>query len=214
MKIGLLGYGSLGKQIHFLLKEIYHIDDCDITIFDDLLQSNPSDEFSLKPFQSVYSNEYIQHNIYVCLGYHHLVLKQKIISELIAKNYCLPNLIHPSVTISKYANIGNGNVFFSGSTIDLFSSIGNGNIFYNQCNIAHDVTINHCNFFAPSVTICGNVKINNSNFFGARVVIANGISIQDSNKIGIGSVITKDIDSNINGLGYPFRILGDNFKLK
>lgn len=214
MKIGLLGYGPLGKQIHFLLKEIYNVDDSDITIFDDTLQPSSTDKFIIKPFRSVFSNEYIYHNIYICLGYHHLVLKEKIISELLAKNYVLPNLIHPSVIISKYANIGNGNIFFSGCTIDMFSNIGNGNIFYNQANIAHDVEINNCNFFAPSITICGNVKINNSNFFGARVVVANGISIANENKIGIGSVLTKNIGSNISGVGFPFRILGNDLKIQ
>lgn len=214
MKIGLLGYGSFGKQIHFLLKEIYSIEDGDITIFDDVLQPSSSDRFTIKSFSSVFNDEYIHHQIYVCLGYHHLTLKQSLINQLLEKEYSLPNLIHPSTNISKYAIIGSGNIFFSGCNIDLFTTIGNGNIFYNQACIAHDVKIKDCNFFAPSVTICGNVNINNANFFGARVAVANGIAIGDQNKIGIGSVVTRNITSNISGVGFPFKTLFKDLDLK
>jgi len=209
MKIGLLGYGSLGKQVHFLLKETLAIEDDQITIFDDILQINQNDKFSVRSFQSVFEKEFSNHAIYICLGYHHLSLKQTLIEKLLSSGYSLPNLIHPSVNISKYANIGNGNIFFSGSNVDMFASIGNGNIFYNQSCISHDVKIGDCNFFAPSVTICGNTICGHSNFFGARTVVANSIIVGNENKIGIGSVITKNINSNISGVGFPFRILKD-----
>ena len=57
MKVGLLGYGSLGKQVHFLLKEISAIADSQITIFDDVLQSNTTDKFTIKPFQEIFKKE-------------------------------------------------------------------------------------------------------------------------------------------------------------
>ena len=214
MKIGLLGYGSLGKQVHFLLKEIDSIDDNQITVFDDLLQPGTEAKFSIKPFQSVFEDEFKNHVIYICLGYHHLTLKKTLIDQLLAANYKLPNLIHPSVNISKYASVGNGNIFFSGAVVDLFSTIGNGNIFYNQVCISHDVIINDCNFLAPSVTVCGNSNVGNSNFIGARVVIANSITIGNNNKIGIGSVITKNMDSNMSGVGFPFKTLYKDLDLK
>ena len=145
MKIGLLGYGSLGKQTHFLLKEINNIDDQQITIFDDVFKPDLSAKFTVKSFQSVFENEYKDYSVYICLGYHHLTLKQRLIEELLAKKITLPNLIHPAANISKYSTLGHANIFFSGAIADLFSVIGNGNIFYNNTCITHDVKINNCN---------------------------------------------------------------------
>ena len=178
------------------------------------MQSDSTDKFVIKPFQSVFEKKYENHSIYICLGYHHLLLKQKLIDKLLNNNYKLPNLMHTSVIISEYAKIGVANVFFSGATIDMFSSIGNGNVLYNQTCIAHEVNIENCNFFAPSVTICGNTNIGNSNFFGARVVVANNVIIGNENKIGIGSVITKNITSNISGVGFPFRVTLKELEIK
>ena len=214
MKIGLLGYGSLGKQVHFLLKEITELDDAQLTIFDDILNPTPQDTFSVRPFQSVYDDEFANHAVYICLRYHHLELRQNLIEKLLTKKYSLPNLIHPSVCISEHAKIGNANIIFSGTTIDMFTTIGDGNIFYNQTNVAHDVKIENCNFFAPSVTICGNTVVGNLNFVGARVAIANSLSIGDRNKIGIGSVITKNINSNISGVGFPFKAICKDLDIK
>lgn len=207
MKIGLLGYGSLGKQIHFLLKEINHIDDHQITIFDDVYTASDSDKFTVKSFQSVFEKEFKDYPLYICLGYHHLTTKQKLIDELITKGYTLPNLIHPAANISIYSVLGHANIFFSGAIVDLFSVIGDGNVFYNNTCITHDVKINNCNFFGPSVTVCGNTVIGNANFIGARTAISNNLKIGNENKIGIGSVISKNIDSNISGVGFPFRAI-------
>lgn len=214
MKIGLLGYGSLGKQVHYLLKEKEGMDDSRITVFDDVLQPSNEHKFTLKPFHAIFNIEHAETAIYICLGYSHLEIKHQLIEKLIALNYNLPNLIHPLAGISKYAQIGKANIFFSGVTVDAFSLIGNGNIFYNQACITHDVKIDHCNFFAPAVVICGNAEIGNTNFIGAKTAIANGVVLGDNNKIGIGSVITQNISSHKSGIGNPFKILKQGISVK
>jgi len=214
MKIGILGYGSLGKQVHYLLKESTLTENHQIVIFDDTIASVDVDGIEVQPFNSVFEHDYKTIEIYVCLGYHHLQFKQTLINELLAAHYSLPNLAHSSVSISKYATLGFGNILFSGTVIDLFSKVGDGNVFYNNTCIAHDVQIGNANFFAPAVTICGNTVIGNTNFLGARTVIANNLSIQDDNKIGIGSVVTKNVASGMSGVGFPFRTLYKDLNIK
>ena len=214
MKIGLLGYGSLGKQVHYLLKETRSVENHQLIIFDDVVKPNDVDNITIQPFNAIFEFDPTEIEIYVCLGYHHLQFKQTLINKLTTLNFSLPNLIHPSVSISQYATLGCANILFSGSVIDMFSTIGNGNIFYNNTCIAHDIQIGNANFFAPAVTICGNTAVGNANFLGARTVIANNLSIQNNNKIGIGSVVTKNIASNISGVGFPFKTLYKDLNIK
>lgn len=214
MKIGLLGYGSLGKQVHYLLKETTPLESHQMVIFDDTIKSLDVDGIEVQPFNAVFEYNYTDIELYVCLGYHHLQFKQTLIKKLLAAHYSLPNLIHPSVNISKYATLGSGNILFAGTIIELFSIVGDGNVLYNNTCIAHDVQIGSANFFAPSVTVCGNTVIGNTNFLGARTVIANNLNIQNNNKIGIGSVVTKNLASNISGVGFPFKTLDKDLNIK
>ena len=106
------------------------------------------------------------------------------------KGYDFPNLIHPSVFMSPYSQMGDGNIIFQQSIFAFGSTIGNCNIFTNKSNISHHVKVGNANYFAPGVSTTGYAEIGNYCFLGVNSAINNKVKVADYTFVGGGKFIT------------------------
>lgn len=113
------------------------------------------------------------------------------------------NFIHPSVMMSKSANIGNGNVILANAVINCNVNMGNFNTVNSGTLLGHDINIGDNNYFAAQICVGSGLKIGNMNFIGLNTTIRNGISIGSENIIGMASNITKNIDNKCVLYGNP-----------
>lgn len=205
-KIGLIGFGDLGKQVKCLIEEDFNRN-FEFVLFDDNLRFSKKN----KTYPFCFYEEY-QDNIQfiVCLGYKHLNYKMEIIRKLKKKRSKLYNFVHSTSYISKSAKIGEGVIIFPGCNIDLNCKINDGVLLNNSVTISHDTIIGSSCFLAPGVTISGNVKIRECCFIGTNTAVADGVTIGKNCKIGIGSVITHNISNKVEGIGNPFKIKNIN----
>ena len=108
------------------------------------------------------------------------------------------NFIHPSVMLSRSAQIGCGNVLLANTVVNSNVVIGNFNTVNSGVLLGHDIKIGNNNFFAGQVCVGSGLSIGNMNFFGLNTSIRNGVYIGNNNVVGMASNITKDItDGNI-----------------
>ncbi len=210
-KIGIIGYGSLGIQIHEFLKEKYQNADLVTTVFDDILFQNLGsgilnrdfNKLEVLPFNDYPQKNFADLDFYIGLGYKHLAKRKAIFEELINLNRNAPNFIHHTAYINPTALIGKATYIYPKSNIDQKVRIGNACIINNSVTISHESTVGDACFFAPMVCVCGCVQIDDGVFVGANTTIANNIRIENDVKIGIGSVIINHISSEKNVIGYP-----------
>lgn len=208
-KIGIIGYGTLGHQIEFFLRE-QNKPGIEFYYFDDQFQlTGNSNSFRFFDYR-----DFITSNLdfYICLGYKQLNIKSKILDELQGYNCLVPSLVHPTSYISPLAKIGNCVYIFPMCNIGQDVIIKNGVLLHNSVTISHNSTVNDCSFLAPSVTVAGNVEIGRFTFIGAGSVVSNNVKIGSNVKIGIGSVVTHNIAENISCIGNPVKIV-NNLKL-
>jgi sugar O-acyltransferase (sialic acid O-acetyltransferase NeuD family) len=121
--------------------------------------------------------------------------REKIVEKLDLKNLDFPNIVHPSVVISKSAKLGKGNVIYPNSVIGPNVEIGNFNLVTSYSFISHDCEIGDYNFLSTA-GLAGNVFIGNSNFFGIRSTVIPSITIGNHNLIQAGMVVDKNITDN------------------
>ena len=212
MKLGFIGYGSLGRQIERMLAEDGLVQPLATTYFDDDASSNSHP--NAVPFDSWQEDKYADFSFVVALGYKELRIKHKLFEHLLRREREMFSAIHSSATISPSATIGRGVVIFPGCVIDQYAKIGDGTVLYSRTTIAHDCRVGKSSFLAPSVTLAGNVTVGDRVFIGSGTCVANTVQIADDCIVGIGSVITHDLSSGCSAIGNPIRILSKRLKLR
>lgn len=119
------------------------------------------------------------------------------------------NIIHPAAIISRYAQIGSGNL------LEAYTKIANGVILGSHCIINSFTSVNHDQIIGNNVLLAGNVSMAGKSI-GDNTLIADGASIGFKKKVGRccivgdGAVVTKDISDYSIVYGNPARKVRDN----
>ncbi len=205
-KAAFIGFGDFGQQIYSLSETVFQPEE--VIVFDDVQAANPqSGAIKALPFAEYSNPAFKDYAFFVCLGYKHLKLKQRIIRELTEKGYALPALIHPTCYVSPQANIGNAVYMYPMCNVDKNTVIGSGSLLNNSVTVSHDTKVGEVCYLCPGVTTAGFIEIGDRTFIGSGSVIANGVTIGEDTIVGVGSVITKSVSAGASVIGNPMRIL-------
>lgn len=114
-------------------------------------------------------------------------------------------LIHPSILMSEYVDIGEGSIITAGCILTTQVKIGRHVIINLLTTIGHDVCIGDFSTLAPQVAVSGNIIVGKGVEIGTGAVLIQGKSIGEGSFVGAGSILTKDIPDNVLVLGSPAR---------
>lgn len=202
IKIGLIGYGSVGKQLYNAMLENDFTED-QIYIFADDIDRN-SDKRTYK-FSEFKLEEFKKLHFIPALGYLSKNLKYELLDYLVENCYSIFSFVHPTAFVSKTATIGRGVFIYPMCNIDQGVVIEDGCIILNSSTIAHDTRIGKCSYLAPGSCLSGFVTIGELCFIGTSAAISNNIKVGKNSTIAIGTCLTKDIDENSFVIGNPFQ---------
>lgn len=116
-------------------------------------------------------------------------------------------IIHPSVNMSRTAEIGRG-TFLSRNVI-LMSNVRLGKhvVIHPGVVVSHDSKIGDYSFAASTASFGGYVNIGESCFIGSNSSIRERINIGDHTIVGMGSVVLQDIERDSVYVGNPAKFL-------
>lgn len=117
------------------------------------------------------------------------------------------NLIHPSASVSKSANIGPGSIIFQNVTIGNNSKVGNHVMVLSNSIISHNCLVGDYTSITGGVCLSGGTTVGKSCYIGTNSSIKGGISIGDYSLIGMGSVVLSDIEEKSVYVGNPAKFL-------
>jgi acetyltransferase-like isoleucine patch superfamily enzyme len=114
------------------------------------------------------------------------------------------NIIHPTVTLSKWAKLGEGVIIqrFSGINSDVV--VGNFFVANAFASIGHDVVIGNYVHVNPYGSIAGGSKIGDDVFIGVKATVLT-CTVGDGAVIGSCALVTKDVPPNTMAKGIPAR---------
>lgn len=202
IKIGLIGFGSVGKQLYNSLLENDYTEN-QIFIFADDIESN--EEKQIFKFNDFKAEVFKELHYIPTLGYLSKNLKYKILDYLIENGYTLFSFIHPTAFVSKNAKIGKGVIIYPLCNIDQGVKVEDGCVILNSSIVAHDTVIGKCSYLAPGVCLSGFINIGELTFIGTSATVANSLNIGKNSTIAIGTCLTKDIPENSFVIGNPFQ---------
>lgn len=130
--------------------------------------------------------------------------RRKIVEKICKnKNLEFPNLIDPSVIMSKRINMGGGNIICAGNILTVDIKLHDFNIFNLDCTIGHDVQLDSFDTLYPSVNVSGCVCIGAETEIGTGTQIIQGVTIGKHTIVGAGAVVIKDLPSECTAVGVP-----------
>lgn len=118
-----------------------------------------------------------------------------------------PNLVHPTVRLSRYVEMGTGNILCASSLLTTNIKLGNFNILNLNCTIGHDVEIENFCTLSPAVNVSGNVTLCNGCELGTNSCVIQGITIGEWSVMGAGAVVIRDIDPRCTAVGVPAKVI-------
>jgi len=118
-------------------------------------------------------------------------------------------IVHPSVSMSKFVEIGEGSVVCAGCILTTQVTIG------KHCNLNLDSTFGHdvvvkdfCNI-SPGCHLSGYVTLEEGVDLGTGVNILPHVTIGKNSVVGAGATVTKDIPDNVLCVGTPAKPIKD-----
>ena len=114
-------------------------------------------------------------------------------------------LIHPSVLMSDYVQIGEGSIITAGCILTTQITLRCHTIVNLATSFGHDVVTGDYCTTAPHVAISGNVTMGNGVEVGTGAVIIQGITLGTGSFMGAGAVVSKNMPENILAVGCPAR---------
>lgn len=118
-----------------------------------------------------------------------------------------PILKHPTSSVSKRAEIGEGTVIMSSATINPDVKIGKHVILNTNCSIDHECIIGDFAHISPNAALAGNITVGEGTQVGIGASVIQGITIGKWAMIGAGAVIIRDVPDYAVVVGNPGRII-------
>lgn len=142
------------------------------------------------------------HTIYGVIAIADGQVRKKIV-DILNDHVLWVNLIHPSATITKYKQLGEGNIICSGVIINPDFMMGNHSHINIGSTLGHDVKLKDYVTVMPGSRISGNVTIKSYTTVGAGSTIIQGLTLEENVFLGAGAVLTKNTIPNSVYIGVP-----------
>lgn len=118
--------------------------------------------------------------------------------------------LHPSASVSKRAEVGEGTVVMAGACINTRTVVGKHCIINTNATVDHDCILGDFVHVAPSAALAGDVLVGEGALIGVGAVVIPGIRIGKWSIVGAGAVVTKDVPDCTIVVGVPAKMIRSN----
>ncbi len=133
--------------------------------------------------------------------------RYRLMQEMLDHGLKLASLVHPSVAMSDFNDIGSGSIICAGTVITTNVKLGKSSIVNPGCFIGHDTVLGDCVSMMPASNIAGEVTVGDGCYFGLNSCAINRKTIGEWSIIGAGAVVVDDIPPHSLAVGVPARVI-------
>jgi len=211
-KIAIVGAGGFGIEVACLIEDInkknyqWEI----VGFFDDVKIGETINDY--KVLGGINDLKKVDEKMSLAIAIGWPKPRKKIVENILNPKLNFPALIHPSVMMSRFAEIGDGSIICAGSIITVNIKIGKFVIINVDCTIGHEAVIKDYCSLMPSVNVSGEAEVGTGSFLGTNSLVINRKKIGDNSIIGAGAVVIDDVPNNCTAVGNPAKVVKINKK--
>lgn len=207
-KLVIYGAGPLAELMHY---HFVHETDYEVVAFcldQPYITKSSLCGLPIVPFESISTTHpQTSHNMFVAIGYSSMRNRKLMFDKAKAKNYRLVNFISKTAGVRENLIIGENNLIQARVEIEPFANIGNNNIFWTGSILGHHFTIGDHNYIAGNCGFGGYCTMGNMCFMGNAAVTVNNVNIADETYMVSGTVIIRDTEPYAKYHGNPCKLV-------
>ena len=202
IELGLIGFGSIGKQVKQLLLQDGFKEE-NLFIFDDKSDSLIAENYF--SFWDFLKPTFCDLRFLPTIGYLSRKIRAEVIYKLEASDLGTFSYVHSTSYINSTATIGKGTIIYPMCNIGNNVDIGKGVIINNSCTISHGSIIRDCVYLSPGAVLSGDVEIGENSFIGSGSVFSNDVKVGRDCCVGIATCVNKNIPDGSFAIGNPIQ---------
>ena len=129
--------------------------------------------------------------------------KEIVTKKLKERGAIFASMIHPTVSIADFSEIGEGVVVYPFSAISVNTKIGDFVTILGVVGVGHDVQIDDYCTVSGQCELAGKVKLGKKVFLGSHVTVIPERKIGEAAYVAAGSVVMTNIRPGYRVMGYP-----------
>ena len=134
-------------------------------------------------------------------------VRMKFVQQIVNQGRMLATLVHPSVSMSDYVEIGAGAIICSETVITTNVSLGQAAIINLGCFIGHDTELQNYVSLMPAANLAGEVRVGEGCYFGLNSCVINRTTIGEWSIIGAGAAVVDNIPAYSLAVGVPAKVI-------
>ena len=192
--IVIIGAGGIGREVAWIIEEINEVKPTwnIVGFVDDNNEMHNKELNGYKVLGGLDVLDKLENKPEVIVSIANCKVKRGIVAKLNNK-FDFATIIHPSVRISKYIEIGQGTIIYPGVILTVNTRIGNHVIISGNCGIGHDTVIGDYSSVLWGSCFSGFDVVGEECFIGVGTKVAQGVSIADSRRVSTGGIVREDI---------------------
>lgn len=134
-------------------------------------------------------------------------IRERVAGWLLENGCALMSVVHPSATLAREVEIGDGTVVMAGCVINSGTRVGRNVIINTGATIDHDCELGDSVHVGPGSHLCGHVSVGAGTLIGAGTTIIPGVRVGTGAIVGAGSTVLADVPDGARAGGSPCRLL-------
>lgn len=118
-----------------------------------------------------------------------------------------PEIVHPTASVSSFAEVGPGTVIMQGAIVCSRARIGVGCLLNSSSVLEHECVLGDFASLAPGTVTGGRVTVGKRSALALGTVVKQGVNIGRDTVIGAASYVHTDIGSQVVAYGTPARVI-------
>jgi acetyltransferase EpsM len=132
--------------------------------------------------------------------------RSRFIEQVAQKGFRFATLVHPTATLSKRSEVGEGSILGAASVVGAHSTLGSHVIVNRGALIGHHTTIGRFCSIQPGANVAGACAIGEATYVGMGALILDHVTIGSHVVVGAGAVVTRDVPDHVQVMGIPARV--------
>jgi sugar O-acyltransferase (sialic acid O-acetyltransferase NeuD family) len=208
-KIAIFGTGGFAREVLCLIYDVKGISPEALTKEVVFVSNDAHDPKEIYGFKVIPESEFDPSQYQATIGIGDGNVRKKLSGVLKEKfpSIRFPVLVHPSVVVSPWVEIGEGGIICAGTILTCGIKIGKQVQFNLDCTVGHDCVIGDYVTTAPGVKISGNCELADFVYLGTNASLKQGVKISEKIVVGMAASVVGNLEVEGTYIGIPAKLL-------